>query len=84
MWSFNDQFEQLEHTQINPDEHKWATYRNAELVEQLQKAQAVNAEFEAERVIYMQENNLLRQELEKGRLANLGAQAKDGPSGRLI
>jgi len=79
MWSFNDKLEQLEHAQISPDDHTGAEYGNAELVEQLHKAQAMNAEFEAERAIYIRENNLLRQELEKLRLANLGAQTAKGP-----
>ena len=75
MWSFNDKSEQLEHGQIGPDEQVGAKYSDAEIVKQLQKAQAMNAEFEAERAMYMRENSLLRQELEKVRLAKLGAQA---------
>lgn len=88
MWSFNDKFEQLEHGEICPDDHKWAEYRNTELAKQLQKAHAMNAGFEVERAIYMRENNLLRQELKEVRLANMGAQAAKGPlnrqRGRLI
>jgi len=88
MWSFNDKLEQLELPQINPDDQMEAEYGNAELVKQLHKAQAMNAEFEAERAIYMQENSLLRQELEKLKLASLGTQTAKGPLdgqlGRLI
>jgi chromosome segregation ATPase len=52
------------------------TVRSTELGGQLQKAQMMNAELEAERTMYMRDNNLLRQELEKMRLANSGVQNK--------
>jgi len=53
---------------------------NAELCKQLQKAQTMNAELEAERAIYMRENDILRQELEETRVA-MGA-ARDAPGSK--
>ena len=52
------------------------TVRSTELGGQLQKAQTMNAELEAERTKYMRDNNLLRRELEKMRLANSSIQNK--------